>query len=1189
MRLTETLTIPDDLEAARAAGELVIFAGAGVSVPPPSNLPNFVQLAKEIGEPLIPLSKQYEASLDRYLGRAALAGLDVQARARQLLSAGGSHTAMHEHLLALFGGPDRLRLVTTNFDTHFSTALAALYPRSKVRTYVGPALPPGQHFRGVAQLHGSLEDLESKLILTDQDFAEAYMAEGWASRFLTRLFADRAVLFVGYSLSDPIMQYLLRGIPPNGRWFALWPHRDVNRGIDYRVTGIGFGKPRAKNPYSDLNRGVELWRRYSSMSSADHAQQIRDLVRNGPPASPYDTDYLRARLESAEGRTVFCETAIDEAWFWWIAAAGYLQPLLQVDSKTVASEWIGWCLEKFCEGLNPPFLRYARERSLVLQHAFAGALLVHLWRSAERMPPSSIMQFVALLANSSEAYRLNEELLGYLIGSLAKHGHTEATFVLLRAATRIELAHNLPYERLLQAEQSTESVPVPLTSKIKLRAGSGQLEDLLNDAAGAIVAQDPTRVLNLAEGRLLEAYEMLRLASGGHQAFDLLSYERASIGEVNQRRSSSAVDVLVDLATLAFRELAERQADELLAFASRYESQDRTLLTRLALFALSVSPTTHANEILRRAGVNKWLTDWQLRSECYAMLKTHFPSAAPTAQAQFIEIVSTPGWWTSGVDQDDSDERFNLALYLARVAPDSQAAVAFANRERLANPHGVERATELHYRTSASWEPEEHSPYNAVELGRLDPDTALIATRTSIVEAQGIREAHALMAELQLAVRANPPWGVRLLILAFDEDSPDRRIVDSALFGLREAEVSPVDQQALLNRVTKSWPAEHARTIGSVLLKWCDGLKADTTADLLDAYDAAADVLFARSALSEPGTIERGWTERSINHAAGYAAQIWWTVAERRNKTDGVYVPALSDAERDRWLRILTDTTSAGDFARPILGMATDRLSSADLPWTIQHILPSFSPALGRQPAAQLWDGRLMQTRFFWGTLQGLRKPLTAFLKESGALVPSRSRQLGDFIALLVANKGVSKFTRVDLHHFIQGALPEARVAFADALPVHLSRLESSERVAVWSELLAPYWRDRRTNMPLKLAPEELAEMLYWALELSEVADDVVEALLSSPTDRLASADSIIFRWQGDSSWIAKHPVASVGLMRFLLERGAISSWFGADVVAFLAQAKDAGAPLDAIKQAVELLIKELPQISALAAERLLR
>src|SRR6266550_6618456 len=78
MKVAPSLTIPDELERARNAAELVVFAGAGVSMGPPANLPSFLELAREIADPPLILRPEDEEALDRYLGRAERAKINVQ-------------------------------------------------------------------------------------------------------------------------------------------------------------------------------------------------------------------------------------------------------------------------------------------------------------------------------------------------------------------------------------------------------------------------------------------------------------------------------------------------------------------------------------------------------------------------------------------------------------------------------------------------------------------------------------------------------------------------------------------------------------------------------------------------------------------------------------------------------------------------------------------------------------------------------------------------------------------------------------------------------------------------------------------------------------------------------------------------------------------------------------------------------
>src|SRR5947207_1465711 len=78
--------------------------------------------------------------------------------------------------------------------------------------FFAPALPVGNEFTGIVYLHGSVDRPANRLVLTDSDFGRAYITDGWATRFLERLFSRFVVLFVGYSHQDMLLTYLARGV-----------------------------------------------------------------------------------------------------------------------------------------------------------------------------------------------------------------------------------------------------------------------------------------------------------------------------------------------------------------------------------------------------------------------------------------------------------------------------------------------------------------------------------------------------------------------------------------------------------------------------------------------------------------------------------------------------------------------------------------------------------------------------------------------------------------------------------------------------------------------------------------------------------------------------------------------------------------------------------------------------------------
>ena len=215
---------PEPLLNALRDGRLVVFAGAGVSMGPPAELPSFRKLAERVAEGTGESIAGSETD-DQFLGRLKDREVQVHQRAAEILQPNNLEpNALHRNLLRLFKKTGPVRVVTTNFDCLFEQAAEAgdLF-QTQPKVFDAPALPPGSRFQGIVHLHGSVNEPE-EIVLTHRDFGRAYLTEedGWARRFLVSLFANHTVLFVGYSHSDTIMTYLTPSLPPDGKGrFAL--------------------------------------------------------------------------------------------------------------------------------------------------------------------------------------------------------------------------------------------------------------------------------------------------------------------------------------------------------------------------------------------------------------------------------------------------------------------------------------------------------------------------------------------------------------------------------------------------------------------------------------------------------------------------------------------------------------------------------------------------------------------------------------------------------------------------------------------------------------------------------------------------------------------------------------------------------------------------------------------------------
>ena len=216
--------VPDRPLQAHEDGRVVLFCGAGISYP--GGLPGFSGLVDRLYERLRPdpdpeQRKAIQANrFDTAIGlleNGVVGGRETVRRelARILtpepMAKRGNAT--HEALLTL--GRDRdncTRIVTTNFDRLFETAIAESHP--DVGSFRAPSPPAKNRWNGLVYLHGLLPEGTSTtglddLVVSSGDFGRAYLTEGWAARFVAELLRSYTVCFIGYSIDDPVLRYMI--------------------------------------------------------------------------------------------------------------------------------------------------------------------------------------------------------------------------------------------------------------------------------------------------------------------------------------------------------------------------------------------------------------------------------------------------------------------------------------------------------------------------------------------------------------------------------------------------------------------------------------------------------------------------------------------------------------------------------------------------------------------------------------------------------------------------------------------------------------------------------------------------------------------------------------------------------------------------------------------------------------------
>jgi len=221
--------IPEPLLQAHEEGRVVFFCGAGISYP--AGLPGFRDLVTKLYEGLSVTPKTIQGKaikagqFDTAIGllEADVGREPVRRSLAKILTpdlAAPNATATHQALLTLAKSRDgHLRLITTNFDRLFEVVLEK--EGLDTKRFPAPLLPvPKNNWDGLVYLHGLLTSNPTsaeldRLVVSSGDFGLAYLVERWAARFVSELLRGYTVCFVGYSITDPVLRYMMDALATN--------------------------------------------------------------------------------------------------------------------------------------------------------------------------------------------------------------------------------------------------------------------------------------------------------------------------------------------------------------------------------------------------------------------------------------------------------------------------------------------------------------------------------------------------------------------------------------------------------------------------------------------------------------------------------------------------------------------------------------------------------------------------------------------------------------------------------------------------------------------------------------------------------------------------------------------------------------------------------------------------------------
>ena len=993
------IDFPEPLLAALRDGNLVVFAGAGVSMGEPACLPDFDGLADTVvagtGQ-----TKQDAELVDRFLGTLQHAGVDVHARAAKALSREDlKPTELHRDLLRLSSGAGVLRVVTTNFDQLFEQASKDVLD-SNPEVFRAPALPLGNDFKGIVHVHGAVSH-PGGMVLTDQDFGRAYLTEGWARRFLVALFRRFTVLFVGYGHNDTVMNYLARALPESAasRRFALTEERalDLQRWRILGIEPIKFPQDKHKD-YSKLHESVRRLADFATRNVLDWQREITEIAQKKPPLlSEEEAGLIEEALKDETRTRFFTDAAASPEWIDWLDRRKHLAPLFSSGNLgTPDVLLVCWLVQRFTfSWADKLFLLFAQHGTRL--NPFFWQVLgreIGLGKQ-DQLDKEVLARWISLLLATAPpvaCYRVSFVL--FCMGKKSsKHGMLDCLLQVFNvmAGNRLQLKQDI-LGSSVDDDDSTTAVDVdwvPIGEQY-------HLEVLWQNGLKPNLDQVAEPLLRRLVGCLEERHLTFSVWQKANRSWDSDSWRLSAIEDGVE---DEPVDILINAARDCLEWLAKNQAGTAKHWCAQLVGSQVPLLRRMAVHALSARADLKADGkidwLLERIGLH----DFSAHHEIFRAVRLAYPECSPERRQAVIDAVRA----FRCPDEKDPDKELHTAYHhlewlhwLHDSAPGcaltKQALDAISTQYPKFKPS---EHPDLHWTGSFQYVTP-LSPWTTDEL-LSKPATACLQELLSFQPKEPFRpEREGPVDAVRMASMKNLDWGLELADALAKTGKWDADLWSGLIRAWSGMDLGEARHREVLNRLGKVelYP-KHTREIADALEALVKNDGKPYALSLLPRANEIAASLWRH--LDRTTQIEEtdNWLTTAINHPAGVLAEFWLQGLSLWRRHEEPPSKVLSDEYRTVLSDIVQDSTLPGKLGRSVLAGQFAFLLAADEGWTKENLIPFFRNRDNIADFQAVWDGFLTSGLLNSTVAEHLKE---AFLEAVPRIDSDLSSRRNDFV-----------------------------------------------------------------------------------------------------------------------------------------------------------------------------------------------
>ena len=1102
MHITNQVDLPEKLIQAQREGKLVIFAGAGVSKGPPANLPLYWEILDEIGKGAgIPREGEYEP-LECYAQRIEEAGIPLRKRIVERISDKSSKpTQLHEALLSLFPSGSEIRLITTNWDLHFSTAARWVFPKQKIQE-CSSLMPTSARFHGIWYIHGRIDERTEDLVVTKHDFNRLYSGDGHVMDLLRSIYFTSSVVFVGYGLNDPPILSLTDGLKEYSLPFWAFARTGTEKDWEKKgVTPISYPLP-DEVEHTELIQAVVNWARLNAQkqkfalgvtvedSTTDYIKcerRIRNIASIDNLVTENDVNFIDSIMSDSSKVRLFVRHVSSPDWICKIEKLGKLDTLFSEKNTkdTIALYLANWLAERFVwEYPEKIFALIARQR-----------------KNPSHLLWESIGWALSRRNNGKDLFPL-EFWVTFLLKTRKPEwdlAPIESILRTLDSTVDLGLATDIFRCLVVPRWPSEKLDSVPYLSEIRLLGDSYTLSEVWN----SFLVKHIDQICKKLEPYITAVFSQLSLGLSA-TILSTLSFRRPTIENCEDTgHLLEGQDVLIDSARDIVEALLKTDTIRALRLINLWANSDILLLKRLAIHGIlesSLSPDSKITWILEK----DWLYLLGVKHEVFRLLATAWPKASIEVKNTLLDTIDIgpSNEHAKNLDQSTIDyERYNVYVWLDRTNPNDPLLTKQLRRVQETFPSFEPRTyPDLDIEPIITEWIKPLSPFTENQLVEKAPSEIVDSLVEYPEEGFHTPDQEGFLSELTKTASHSFDSAIKLakeLIERNDWESP----IWKALFkGWSEADLSSEQWTEMLWLLTgHKQLLQYTFDVADMLLKSTEK-ESDLTTSNLESIEALSDALFMMAESERSGISQGDWFLLALNHTCGKVAQIWLNALNSRKRLNQSNWDGLPSDYIKRFSTILDRKSLGSGIVIAILMRKLDYFAGLDMSWVQSILLPLLNWTKTNEYAEYAWHGYLYGKGIPLDFEKELVPCYKSVFEKLETQLDNIRGQFCDHLAILALYASTNPISKENgwLQDFVQAANVEARIDFAQAIDRRLSVIDESKRKVIWDSWLKKYWHQRNNDSPTPLAQEEKRVMIHWTFALDFAFEQAVDEICYS-------------------------------------------------------------------------------------------